>query len=230
MSDALMSRLVASWDANADAWTDAVRGGAIASRRLVTDAAVVAAVMQAADGRAAPRVLDVGCGEGWLARALAERGCAVVGTDVSAALVAAAAAAGGGTFHALGYDVLTTRLAGDADALGGRFDVAVCNFALLGNAPGALLAALRGAVVGGGALVVQTLHPAAQDGPYAEGWREETFAAMGPGFAAPMPWYFRTVGGWVDVVLRAGWTLARIDEPVHPETHRPLSLLLTARA
>lgn len=224
------ARLVASWDANADAWAGAVRSGAIASRRLVTDAAVVQAVEAATAGIARPRVLDVGCGEGWLARTLTERGADVVGTDVSEALVEAAQAAGGGTFHALAYDALTARFAADPGTLGGRFDAAVCNFALLDDAPDGLLRALRGAVRAGGALVVQTLHPAAQDGPYVDGWREETFAAMGGGFAAPMPWYFRTVGGWVDVVLRAGWTLARIDEPVHPETHRPLSLLLTARA
>lgn len=65
-------RLVASWDANAAAWTDAVRSGQIASRRLATDAAAVDAVVRAVDGRVA-RVLDVGCGEGWLSRALADR-------------------------------------------------------------------------------------------------------------------------------------------------------------
>lgn len=149
---------------------------------------------------------------------------------MSAALIADAAAAGGGTFHALSYDDLAARLTADPDTLGGRFDAAVCNFALLGDRPDALLMALRGALVPGGALVVQTLHPAAVDGPYVEGWREETFAGMGDGFAAPMPWVFRTVGGWIDLVVRTGYTLARIDEPIHPETQRPLSLLLTATA
>ena len=53
---------------------------------------------------------------------------------------------------------------------------------------------------------------------------------MGDGFAAPMPWAFRTVGGWVDLVVRSGYALARLDEPLHPDTQRPLSLLLTATA
>ena len=51
--------ILASWHANADAWTRAVRERAIPSRVAVTDNAIVAAVRVCA-----PRtVLDVGCGE-----------------------------------------------------------------------------------------------------------------------------------------------------------------------
>ncbi|HSK40392.1 MAG TPA: hypothetical protein VK943_11555, partial [Arenibaculum sp.] len=64
--DRTAATLADSWTANAGLWTQAVRSGAIASRRLATDDAVVRAVA----ARRPRRVLDLGCGEGWLARAL----------------------------------------------------------------------------------------------------------------------------------------------------------------
>lgn len=78
--------LLASWQHNAQAWIAAVRGGAIASRRQVTDQAILLAIL----GRQPQRVLDLGCGEGWLLRALGERGIQAVGVDADPALVQAA--------------------------------------------------------------------------------------------------------------------------------------------
>ncbi|RFQ41343.1 class I SAM-dependent methyltransferase, partial [Pseudomonas sp. ATCC 13867] len=55
------ARIRHSWQANADAWTRAVREQRIESRRLVTDAAILSAVAAGP----ARRLLDIGCGEGW---------------------------------------------------------------------------------------------------------------------------------------------------------------------
>jgi 2-polyprenyl-3-methyl-5-hydroxy-6-metoxy-1,4-benzoquinol methylase len=213
--------LVRSWSRNADAWTRTVREGGIESRRLVTDAAIVRAVLE----RRPERVLDLGCGEGWLARALAEQGIGVVGIDVSTELVDAARRAGGGAFHAVAYDAL----AADPSLARGEYDAVVCNFSLLGEDPTPLLESLRRVLRPGGALVVQTVHPwtAAGEGPYADGWRTETFAGFGEGFAAPMPWYFRTLASWTAVIATAGYDLAGLREPLHPTTGRPASLILT---
>lgn len=213
----------ASWDPNAEAWTAAVRGRAIASRVRGTDAAVLAACAP----HAGLRILDVGCGEGWLSRALTAAGAEVTGVDGSAALVAAAQAASpaGGTFRHVTYDAL----AHDPGIVAGPFDVIVCNFALLDEDLVPLLRGLARRLAPDGRLVVQTVHPfvAAGTEGYRDGWRTETFGAFGEGFRAPMPWYFRTMATWHGQLAAAGWRIARLEEPRDADG-QVLSLLLHA--
>lgn len=216
-------RLARSWEANAGGWTRAVREGRIESRRIATDRAVLEAVLDPGPARA----LDVGCGEGWLCRALAAAGVEAMGVDGSAPLVEAARAAGGGRFHALSFDELAAR----PERLGEEgFDAAVCNFSLLHEDVRPLLAALRSLLRPCGRLVIQTVHPwsARGEGPYADGWRTERFAGFGDGFAEPMPWYFRTLGSWLEALAGAGFGVEALREPLHPGTGEPLSLLIAA--
>ncbi|HYK05415.1 MAG TPA: methyltransferase domain-containing protein [Thermoanaerobaculia bacterium] len=201
-----------SWIANASVWSDTVRAQKIESRRVATDAAILDAITSCN-----PRdVLDLGCGEGWLARALSERGCSVIGVDASPALIEAAQKLGGGTFRVLPYEELAT--------LATQFDVIAANFSLLDH--NLHLDALRALLRPGGTLIVQTVHPAFAGEPYADGWRVETFASMEGEWPEPMPWYFRTVSSWVNAFTAGGFTLRELREPLHPETQRPLSLVL----
>ncbi|HEX9986617.1 MAG TPA: class I SAM-dependent methyltransferase [Thermoanaerobaculia bacterium] len=204
----MTDQLRRSWLTNAAAWTEAVREQRIASRQLGTDAAIVAAVLD----RSPRDVLDLGCGEGWLTRALAAQGMTVTGVDVSPALIEAAHALGGGTFQTLPYDEL--------DTLTATFDVIVANFSLFEEQ----LPDVRPLLNPGGAFIIQTLHPAFAGPPYADGWRVETFATL-PGFTEEMPWYFRTLGSWVRALADAGLRLEELREPLHPETGVPLSVI-----
>lgn len=215
------TRLLESWQDNAAAWTAAVRSGAIESRRLATDAAILDAVLE----RRPSKVLDLGCGEGWLVRALAERNVAAVGIDGAAPLVEAAAQAGG-SFVPLSY----AELIAAPGRCGEGFDLVVANFALLEEDLLPLLAALRRIVSADGSLLVQTLHPLAAGPPYEDGWRVEDFRCFGEGAWTPMPWYFRTLGSWLGVLRDGGFALQALREPVHPQERRPLSLLMEARA
>jgi 2-polyprenyl-3-methyl-5-hydroxy-6-metoxy-1,4-benzoquinol methylase len=117
------ARIVESWGRNAGPWTAAVRERRIASRREATDRAIVDAI-----GSRSPRsVLDVGCGEGWLARELAARQIQVIGVEVVPTLIEAARSAGGGDFCAMSYEEIA------AGKLKVSVDVVVCNFSLLGR-------------------------------------------------------------------------------------------------
>ena len=216
------ARMLRSWERNASAWTDAVREKRIASRRGGTDAAIVDAVLRCNPSS----VLDVGCGEGWLARALAAHECRVVGIDASEALIASARSLGGGQFEAMQYNDVADR----ADALGAPFDVVVCNFSLLEEDLAPVFGAIARVLGVRGRLIVQTVHPwvARGEGAYVDGWRIETFATFGADFVEPMPWYFRTFGSWIEVIRGAGFRIERVDEPLDRESGQPLSLLIAA--
>jgi 2-polyprenyl-3-methyl-5-hydroxy-6-metoxy-1,4-benzoquinol methylase len=218
------ARIRASWIANAEGWTVAVRDRAIASRRDGTDAAIVALLAALPPGR----VLDVGCGEGWLARAASAAGHRVLGLDASPPLIERARELGGGEFRVLAYEAL----AADASAVAPEpFDCVVCNFSLLGEDLSPVLRGLARLLAPGAPLLIQTVHPfaACGDAPYRDGWREETFVGFGDGFGAAMPWYFRTVASWTSALRAAGLVVADVAEPTSP-AGRPLSLLLTCRA
>lgn len=209
-----------SWQLNAKAWIDAVRGGAIESRRQVTDQAILLAIL----GRQPERVLDLGCGEGWLLRALADRGIDAVGVDGDAVLVEAARAAGSSAVHKASYE----QLAAEEVDIGGGYDLVCANFALLHQDIIPLLAAMKALLAPSGTMVIQTLHPwSMANGDYQDGWREESFA----GFAGqwqPMPWYFRTLASWLNALDMAGLRLVNLQEPQHPQSAVPQSLLLVA--
>ena len=224
------SALRASWDDNAEAWTAAVREQRIESRRVATDAAIVQACERACARATTARVLDVGCGEGWLARALAARGADVLGIDASAALVDAAVAEGGGPRYAV---IAYEDLIGSPHLAAGPWDVVVCNFSLLAERLAPLLGALRSRLAPGGALLIQTVHPwavAAAEPPYADGWRTETFARIAGPWRATMPWYFRTFGSWMAELRAAGLTVAAVAEPASPASGMPVSLVIECRS
>ncbi|PIF48000.1 methyltransferase family protein [Pseudomonas sp. 29] len=212
--------LLQSWHDNADAWIEVIRSGAIESRQQVTDQAILLAIMS----RQPQRVLDLGCGEGWLLRALADRGIEAVGVDGDARLIEAARLAGAARVHVASYDTLVD----ETVDIGRDYDLVCANFSLLHQDIIPLLAAMHTLLVPGGALVIQTLHPwAVAAGDYQDGWREESFAGF-KGQWQPMPWYFRTLSSWLNALDMAGVQLVSLQEPQHPQSPLPQSLLMVA--
>ncbi|MCA2989721.1 methyltransferase domain-containing protein [Gemmatimonas sp.] len=223
-------QILRTWEANVRPWTQAVRAGAIASRVAVTNEAVLGAV-RALQPR---RVLDLGCGEGWMCHTLSTEGVHCVGVDAIAGLIEAArsghpASGTPATYAAVPYAAVAAGALAERHA--GAFDVIVCNFALFGaESVEALVAALPALLTRDGHFVVQTLHPVAANAgaPYADGWRDGSWAGFSSDFRDPAPWYFRTIGSWVALLHRCGFQLRALQEPVHPLTGAPASLLLVA--
>jgi 2-polyprenyl-3-methyl-5-hydroxy-6-metoxy-1,4-benzoquinol methylase len=217
--------IIRSWHCNAAPWARAIRAASIASRKLVTDQAIIAAVASVS----CRRILDIGCGEGWLARALGDLGMSVTGIDVVPELIAQAAAmprasaSGSAAFQVQDYASIANR-----QWRCGPFDAAVCNFSLLGReSVDSLIAALPRYLDDPGYLIIQTLHPVAACGaqPYQDGWRQGSWLGFSHDFNNPAPWYFRTLETWMALVQRCGFDILECREPKAAGAVTPASVI-----
>ena len=217
------AHILQSWRCNAAPWTRIVQADGIASRKAATNQAIIEAVTQLG----LRRVLDVGCGEGWLVRALRGRGIDAFGIDAVPALIAAAQAQGDDGYQVCSYADLTEGRFGPVG-----FDLAVCNFSLLGrDSVNRLCLGLRRHLAAPGYLVIQTLHPVAACGtePYVDGWRTSSWTGFGEDFVDPPPWYFRTLGSWYALLRAAGFDVLACREPTAPGALLPAAIIFICR-
>ena len=210
-----------AWNAHPDTWNRPGSDGPAQSPRAITDAAIVEAV--ASGLPPGGRVLDAGCGDGWLARALAAMGAVVHGIDADPAQIEAARTQGQATFAVLAYEMAAT----DPALLGGPFDAVVFNDSLPGDRIRGTLRAAAESLDVGGRVLIHTAHPVALAMTYEDGWHEPG-TTLGGGYATTDPQYRRTFAGWLAELDAVGLRLAHCREPRHPETGAPLSLILDA--
>jgi 2-polyprenyl-3-methyl-5-hydroxy-6-metoxy-1,4-benzoquinol methylase len=137
------------WESNAEYWVRIIRERRDRYRTELTDPAILAAVGPCAG----LRVLDAGCGEGYLARTLASSGADVLGVDACQGLVKAAVSSGGpASYGHASVDALPLR--------SGSVDLVVCNhlFSHLYD-PSPAIGEFARVLGSGGRLVILTLHP-----------------------------------------------------------------------
>ena len=211
-------KIVVSWNKNVVPWIAAVRSEQIESRKLVTNSAIVEAVLS----HSPKALLDMGCGEGWLIRELAPLVDHLVGVDAVPGLIEQAKAAGGGDFSVASYEAIAHGIIKDS------FDTVVCNFSLLGKeSVDALFRVAPSLLKPNGVFIVQTIHPviACDNLPYVDGWRQGSWDGFSSDFIDPAPWYFRTLGSWIALFSTNGFRLLEVQEPLHPETYKPASII-----
>ena len=194
-----------------------------------------------APGRA---TLEIGCGEGRVARDLANRGHRVVGIDVAPMLVRAARGA-----HPHGAYVLA-----DASFLpfgAERFDTVVAYNSLMDidDMPGAIREARR-VLVDGGYLCLCITHPFADAGRFERRVADAPFVVRGSylesepfaetferdGLRMTFRGWHRPLGAYASALEDAGFVVELLREPSAPETEAdrwnrmPMFLFLRARA
>jgi len=212
-------KILDSWQKNVTPWVKAIQSKQIESRKLVTDHAIIETVLS----MKAKKVLDIGCGEGWLVRELSSCGITVTGIDAIDALVKKAKELGGGTYKTLEYENVSTQ------TLNEKFDIAVCNFSLLGKESVEHIFNIIPSILNeSGHFIVQTLHPKISCGEqsYADSWRTGSWQGFSDEFSDPPPWYFRTIESWFDLFEKNGLVLKEIKEPINQTTGKEVSLIM----
>jgi 2-polyprenyl-3-methyl-5-hydroxy-6-metoxy-1,4-benzoquinol methylase len=141
------------WEANAEYWVKVIRERRDRYRTELTDQAVLDAIGPC-EGQ---RVLDAGCGEGYLARRLASLGADVVGVDACQGLIDAAKSVPPGHAGSVSFTCASVDAIPIEDAV---FDLVVCNhlFSHLQD-PSRAIHEFGRVLKSGGRLVLLTLHP-----------------------------------------------------------------------
>jgi 2-polyprenyl-3-methyl-5-hydroxy-6-metoxy-1,4-benzoquinol methylase len=235
------------WDAKAEFWDERMGEGNAFQRVLVGPA--TERLLELREGE---RVLEIACGNGQMARRMAQLGATVVATDFSQRFVELAAAR---TREAGLADRVTFQQVDATDeaallALGeGRYDAVVCNMALMDMTEvEPLFRAIVQLLAPGGRFVFAIPHPCYNSNAIRftleeddrEGELVETasvkvidYLNIPPGKGAGMPgepaphWYFhRPLSVLLPLAFNAGLVMDGIEEPSFPPntpSTRPLS-------
>lgn len=183
--------ILMSWEENADKWIKTISENTIASRKY-TNKAVLNAILKLKG----IKIIDIGCGEGWLVKALENHGKKVVGLDATAKLLEHAKLNSNGVFYQMTFE----EIAQGTPIPHGPFAIAVFNFCLYQKEGlTTLLTNTKNALVSNGHIIIQTLHPyflIQQEKKYQSQWLTDSWKGLSGNFTNGHSWYARTLGDW----------------------------------
>jgi 2-polyprenyl-3-methyl-5-hydroxy-6-metoxy-1,4-benzoquinol methylase len=239
-----------TYDANASFWVQIIREQRDKYRTGLTNSAVLDAVGPAKG----LRILDAGCGEGYLSRFLAEGGAEVTGIDSSNELVKAARDYAPSKELPVSFDV------GSVDSLpynSKEFDIVVCNHLMNDlQDPSIAIEEFSRVLRDGGRVVIMMLHPCFYNKHAERGNPENNLITDTYFQARPVTQHFEVDGikspasttSWLrplefytEALRESGFVITSLTEP-HPSPEmmqaddwwrtsfmRPLFMLLTAQ-
>jgi 2-polyprenyl-3-methyl-5-hydroxy-6-metoxy-1,4-benzoquinol methylase len=194
------------WEQNADQWNQVTEAGQFKGRK-VTNAAIVNEIRR----RKIRTLLDVGCGEGWIAGALDLREIDYLGIDGAKTFIQIAQSKHKAAFENVNYKELVSQSWNP----GKKFDGILFNFSLMDEEVSDLLRAAVLLLKPGGVLLIQTLHPCFALCDYRNGWNTEDFKTSGIEFSGKISWYGRTLATWIQLFENIGLKIKEVVEPLY---------------
>lgn len=209
-----------SWEVNAKEWVKVIDSGSIPSRRFTNRA-----IMEVLKTSKATKILDIGCGEGWLTRSITAMGKEGVGIDAIEALLENARSKGPENYYRLSFEEIMAGM----KIPQGPFEMAVFNFCIYQESGlSTLLQEVKHNLEQEGEIIIQTLHPffLLKNGL---GYKSQTISDSWKGlpgnFIQGHHWYARTFENWMEVFKEANLKVKGMQEILNDQKE-PISLIM----
>ena len=218
-------KILTIWSENAKNWVKVIDQQIISSRSLVTNKAIIQSILNYKPSK----VLDLGCGEGWLTRTLNQKNIPTVGVDGIRELIQAARQRSNHSFRELTYqDIISGK-----SIAGAPFEAIVFNFSLFTeNQVEELFGVLPRLLEGRKLLFIQTLHPhflVKKGVAPKDQWLSNSWEGMEEHFGQSHAYFVRTMEGWRALFHRTHFNIIETKDPHFPNETEKASLLFVLR-
>lgn len=218
----MANEIIKSWEKNASEWVKVIDAQQIASRKFTNPA-----IVQIIKDKPSNKILDIGCGEGWLIRSITEMGKHAVGLDAIGQLLENARQKGPESFYQMSYeDIIAGQTIPEAP-----YDIIVFNFCLYQDKGlTELFDTTKKALCRNGSIVVQTLHPyfLLNNGlTYKSQVITDSWKGLPGNFKNGHYWYARTFEDWFSVFADCDMKVIDLREIIDDEG-KPISLIIQA--
>lgn len=214
------NEIITSWEKNAEEWVRVIDAGKIESRKFTNNA-----IVQFLEKTPGNKILDVGCGEGWLTRRIIAMGRNAVGIDATEKLLENAKSKGPERYFRMQYDDIIAGI----PIPEAPFDMAVFNFCLYQKEGSAeLLEHTKKSLFDDSSIVIQTLHPyfLIKSGlAYRSQTIHDSWKGLPGNFIEGHSWYARTFEDWMAVFSSANLQMVSLEEVLNKE-NEPISLII----
>lgn len=212
-----------SWNENANEWIKILESKKIPSRAFTNKA-----ILNLLTELPVSKILDCGCGEGWLTRSMTEIGKKSVGIDATLKLINNAKNSSPESFYQLSFEEIIA----DKPIPENPFDVAVFNFCLYQKkGMHRLLKKVKESISKNGFVIIQTMHPLflIQMGlPYESQWIMDSWKGLPGNFKNGHSWYARTLQDWLFVFTKSELQLNKLIEVTNHES-LPVSVIFVLK-